>query len=125
MKARKKPVVIDAIKHDATNWDEVYEFLGGEGSGHFLDEGGVVRINTLEGQMTANIGDWIIKGVKGEFYPCKPEIFEATYEDASKPNPYREVAIFFAIRAEAGKATPKPELVDELAKKVERGEPLC
>ena len=43
---------------------------------------GVLRshINTLEGRMTAQVGDWIIKGVAGEFYPCKPDIFEATYE---------------------------------------------
>ena len=43
-------------------------------------DGGRVGISTLEGVMTATIGDWIIKGVQGEFYPCKPDIFEKTYE---------------------------------------------
>ncbi len=42
----------------------------------------VLLIETLEGEMTANVGDWIIRGVKGEFYPCKPDIFAATYEAA-------------------------------------------
>jgi len=42
-----------------------------------------LKIFTLEGSLTASVGDWIIKGVKGEFYPCKPDIFEATYEEVS------------------------------------------
>ena len=40
----------------------------------------ILKIKTLEGEMTANVGDWIIKGVAGELYPCKPDIFEKTYE---------------------------------------------
>lgn len=47
---------------------------------------GGLEILTLEGKMTADVGDWIIRGVKGEFYPCKPDIFEATYEPAEEPS---------------------------------------
>jgi hypothetical protein len=49
---------------------------------NFLDSGpeGEIYLDTLEGTMRADVGDWVIKGVKGEFYPCKPDIFEATYE---------------------------------------------
>lgn len=78
---RKKPVVIEAVQRDATakTWNEIQSMgctdtVPGEmGGGHFL-------IKTLEGYMRADIGDWIIKGVKGEFYPCKPDIFERTYD---------------------------------------------
>jgi hypothetical protein len=42
-----------------------------------------MNIHTLEGNMIASVGDWIIKGVKGEFYPCKPDIFESTYEEVN------------------------------------------
>jgi len=80
MKYRKKPIVIEALLWDGTQRarDELKEFCGLKsyefsGFGEFL-------IKTLEGTMRADIGDWIIKGVKGEFYPCKPDIFEATYE---------------------------------------------
>lgn len=76
-KYRKKPVVIEAIQLTTTNEKEVLEFMG-------LNEieltGLGVKIETLEGTMTANINDYIIKGVQDEFYPCKPDIFEATYE---------------------------------------------
>ena len=76
MKFRKKPVVIDAVQWtDATRLD-VMEFVG---SGALVG-GDVLVIDTLEGQMTAQKGDWIIKGVQGEFYPCKPDIFAETYE---------------------------------------------
>ena len=76
MKYRKKPVVIDAVTWTGENKEEVQEFIGDAGfvKGHYVD------IGTLEGMMVASIGDYIIKGVKGEFYPCKPDIFAATYE---------------------------------------------
>ena len=91
---RKKPVVIDAIQWDGTNIDEAVRFIadGHETFDHLPDSihvgGGVghtpalgtLDIPTLEGTMTASPGDWIIRGVKGEFYPCKPDIFAATYE---------------------------------------------
>ena len=85
-KYRKKPVVIEAVQFVTNNDDgsccaEIVRWING-GS----DEGGArtdntdIYINTLEGEMRAEVGDYIIKGVKGEFYPCKPDIFEATYE---------------------------------------------
>lgn len=79
MKFKKKPVVIDAIKNDnpfdSVRWAEQFD-----GDIHWKIEGSEITISTLEGEMTAKKGDWIIRGVKGEYYPCKPDIFEATYE---------------------------------------------
>ncbi len=72
---RKKPVVIEAVHLIGSNKFVVADWC--HGAAH---DNGTVDISTLEGVMTANVGDWIIKGVKGEFYPCKPDIFEATYE---------------------------------------------
>ncbi len=74
-KFRKKPIVIDAVQYNGQNIHELTKF--GARVGIFLEG---VGIYTLEGTMTARPGDWIIKGVQGEFYPCKPDIFEATYE---------------------------------------------
>lgn len=80
-KYRKKPVVIEAIELTAENADLIVEFCNQNGNrkvkSHPLT--GVI-IETLEGDMLANKGDFIIKGVNGEFYPCKPDIFEKTYE---------------------------------------------
>lgn len=77
-KYRKKPVVIEALQFDGTNADDIVEFCGGVLS--FTRSQELPIINTLEGDMTAQIGDFIIKGVQGEFYPVKPDIFAATYE---------------------------------------------
>lgn len=77
-KYRKKPVVIEAIQFDGTNHDDIVEFCGGVLS--FTRNPELPIINTLEGDMTAQIGDFIIKGVQGEIYPCKPDIFAVTYE---------------------------------------------
>lgn len=78
MQYRKKPVVIEAVLFTGLNHDEIADFCAPNtvkvGGGYTL------LIPTLEGEMTASKGDFIIKGVKGEFYPCKPDIFEATYE---------------------------------------------
>jgi hypothetical protein len=79
MKFRKKPVVIDAVQWTGDNRSEILEWVGvsavwGSSSG--------LTIRTLEGDHNASIGDWIIRGVKGEFYPCKPDIFAMTYEPA-------------------------------------------
>lgn len=76
MKYRKKPVTIEAIQWDGDNLDEVREFVGD--SLVVNDEG--VFIETLEGRMEASPKDFIIKGVHGEFYPCKPDIFWKTYD---------------------------------------------
>ncbi len=75
---RKKPVVIEShlYTRNALEAERVAEWCGGKQT----DEG--LEISTLEGVMRADYGDWIIKGVKGEFYPCKSEIFQATYEPA-------------------------------------------
>jgi hypothetical protein len=73
---RKKPVVIDAILWDGKL--TTVEHLHGEFSQDLGDDG--LSIHTLEGVMRADVGDWIIKGVKGELYPCKPDIFAATYD---------------------------------------------
>ena len=84
MKFRKKPVIIEAVQFDGTlrSTDplmipECSQELGSD----------TLQIPTLEGVMTARPGDWIIKGVKGEFYPCKPDIFKATYEEVPPCNP--------------------------------------
>lgn len=89
MKYRKKPVVIEAVQLTQFSLDELYTFLGITNKGSFLDCGhgidptdGQFKITTLEGVHVANINDYIIRGVKGEFYPCKPDIFEMTYEKA-------------------------------------------
>ena len=83
MKYRKKPVVIEAIRYDGDNWIEVLDFIGyntiGETKAMWIKEG-KIAIPTLEGTMTGNVGDFIIKGVMEECYPCKPDIFEQTYE---------------------------------------------
>ena len=74
---RKRPVVIDAIQYDGMNHEEIGRFAGFDVS----LENGTLFVKTLENRrLEADIGDWIIKGVKGEFYPCKPDIFAATYE---------------------------------------------
>ena len=85
MKYRKKPVVIEAFKLNRNYADLVFDFIGEENiescnSGEFAEDSCYVKIKTLEGVMTANEGDYVIKGVKGEFYPCKPDIFEMTYD---------------------------------------------
>jgi hypothetical protein len=80
-KFRKKPVVIEAMRWEGDNdsWDDIESFTKCAARLNY-EKCGEIFINTLEGTMTACVGDWIIKGVKGEFYPCKPDIFEATYE---------------------------------------------
>ena len=80
-KYRKKPVVVEAVQWTGNNWGELTDFMHDA----YGVEGQKITIVTLEGTMTADVGDWIIKGVKGEFYPCKPDIFEATYEEVFFP----------------------------------------
>jgi hypothetical protein len=76
-KFRKKPVVINAVRWTGENWEEIADFHRGDA---FTTTERVLNIATLEGVMQAQPGDWIIEGVKGEVYPCKPDIFAATYE---------------------------------------------
>lgn len=81
---RKKPVVIDAIQFTKEDKNRAFNFIT---CNHYADwdsaDNPTIRIETTEGEMTASLGDWIIKGVKGEFYPCKPDIFALTYEPAA------------------------------------------
>ena len=98
-KYRKKPVVIEAVELQWATWGEMCAFAGvgrladGKPEGCYVDSDGVGRaspmedsntiglhIPTLEGLMLARQGDFVIRGVKGELYPCKPDIFAATYE---------------------------------------------
>ena len=80
MKYRKKPVVIEAIQFTGDNIQELWDWAGADAIYGPVEDDPSAYITTLEGRMEASPGDWIIKGVQGEFYPCKPEIFEATYE---------------------------------------------
>lgn len=86
-KFRKKPVVVEAVQWNSRNREEIEHFTGflpadivDGGPGLVYLPGGNMEIPTLEGMITASPGAWIIKGVKGEFYPCKPDIFQQTYE---------------------------------------------
>ncbi len=88
MKFRKKPVVIEAVQWffsstspEINNFPAIKIFCDGKCD---LDPFDGLFIHTLEGNLKATNLDWIIKGVKNEFYPCKPDIFEMTYEPASK-----------------------------------------
>ena len=80
-KFRKKPVVIEAMQWDGTMpcWERLVEFVGSDLELITIDPP-CVRIPTPEGVMTASRGDWIIKGVRGEFYPCKDSVLRETYE---------------------------------------------
>lgn len=94
MKYVKKPVVIEAEQWDGTangangiiQWildcggSASYRCVNVDRCMEYGDSPHVIIIRTLEGPMTASLGDWIIKGVQGEFYPCKPDIFDQTYE---------------------------------------------
>jgi hypothetical protein len=96
MKFRKKPVVIDAIQSTGTPESnrEIIDWLRGTGTPAYMDtevrncspehpdgfDYPALYINTLEGAMKVSAGDWVIRGVKGEAYPCKPDIFAATYD---------------------------------------------
>ena len=83
MRFRKKPVVVEAWKNtDDTRSAPLWLINAWRTSKVRFVGGGVIEIHTLEGVMLAELGDWIIRGVKGELYPCKPDIFEATYEVA-------------------------------------------
>ena len=77
---RVKTVVIEAIPFRGDNWNAVMRFVGSDRC--WSDQKTFIVVPTPEGEMRAEIGDWIIQGVKGEFYPCKPDIFEATFEPA-------------------------------------------
>ena len=82
---RKKPVVIEAVQWNGENSREITAFCGAEitafcGASGCTFDGVKLTVWTMGGGLNASIGDWIIKGVKGKFYPCKPDIFDTTYE---------------------------------------------
>ena len=81
-KYRKKPVLIEAVQWlGQRSLGHIHEFVQDCDREVLIDNDQLI-IPTLEGDHKANLGDWIIKGVQGELYPCKPDIFEATYEPA-------------------------------------------
>lgn len=95
-KFRKRPIVIEAMRIDGTKerFDDIWDWAcpsndtlkspihcGNKFDGEGGDDYGILYIDTLEGQMIANLGDWIVKGINGEFYPVKPDIFKKTYEE--------------------------------------------
>jgi hypothetical protein len=86
MKYKKKPIVINAIEWTGGNLDECMCFLGGDFISYRAekhpDGKREIFVKTLEGSHVASKNDWIIRGVKGEHYPCKPEIFKTTYDIA-------------------------------------------
>lgn len=88
MKVRKKPVEVEAVQWTGLNLEEIKAFVGesliytrevGKGKPRLF-----MKIKTLEGDMLTSEGDYIIKGISGEFYPCKPDIFKATYEEVEE-----------------------------------------
>ena len=90
MRYRKKPVIIEATQWTGSNFEEIKQFVTKDLI-YDIDDAAwkvgmgvpdiTIKIKTLEGEMLASIGDFIIKGVDGEFYPCKPDIFQKTYEE--------------------------------------------
>lgn len=103
MRFRKKPVEIEAVQLKWTTWNEMCEHAvvgllsDGRPQGCYVDDDGKalpegsvserigLQIPTLEGVMLAVEGDWIIRGVKGELYPCKPDVFALTYDEVDAP----------------------------------------
>lgn len=84
-KYRKKPVVIEAVQWTGENFEEIQKMLINADENRVImphpnEDDDSLLIVTLEGEMRADKGDYIIKGIQGEFYPCKPEIFAQTYE---------------------------------------------
>jgi len=76
-KYRKKPVEVEAVQYTGDNFQDLAEFVGKD----LVVGVSGIYIRTLEGDMLISIGDYVIRGVNGEFYPCKPDIFEKTYEE--------------------------------------------
>lgn len=89
MRYRKKPIVVDAWQWNGENPAKWPPYLRDVPVSQIVDGHKVIqlRIATLEGDLCASRGDWIIRGVEGEVYPCKPNIFEATYELANDTAP--------------------------------------
>ena len=97
---RKKPIVIEAVQYDGDNEFDIKDWAQGAITSPFTygKNPPKLEIKTLEGVMTANIGDWIIKGVAGEFYPCKPDVFAATYEPVEPTTNCSQLGSKFTIK---------------------------
>lgn len=80
MRVRKKVIEVDAIQWDGTNVDEIWDEFGAQDVYGPTDTTPDLVITTLEGPMHAPVGWWIIRGIEGELYPCKPSVFDASYE---------------------------------------------
>lgn len=98
---RKKPITIEAVRFDGLNPTEIKDFVGKNCEVKIYDNEvtppvACIVIHTLEGDMKVSKGDYIIKGVKGEFYPCRPDIFEQTYESAESQKGLDEAADMYA-----------------------------
>ena len=76
-KWKKKPVVVEAIQYTGLNRIECLTFIGP----NFDEDLSYPNVQTLEGNMKVSVGDYIIRGVKGEYYPCKPDVFASSYEE--------------------------------------------
>lgn len=121
MKFRKKPVVIEAVQYTGNNCFEILKFMDRAKDiwEAELNETDSPIINTLEGNLYVAKDDWIIKGIKGEFYPCKPEIFEMTYEPADfeqstpKPDGHVHTVPTFTKHFESKDCWCEPELIDD------------
>ncbi len=83
-KYRKKPIVIEAMQYTGSNLSEVLDFINAHSKtnrSHYIGGEGRLCVKTPEGNMRASFDDWVIIGIGGEVYPCKPDIFKATYEE--------------------------------------------
>lgn len=80
---RNKPIIIEAIRNNGNNYEEIAGFVGDKCWVSRRMNAPVI-LDTLEGRMPARLGDWIIKGVKGQFYSCAEDIFNATYESVEE-----------------------------------------
>lgn len=121
---RKKPVVIEAVQVDSHDYDGMCEIAAWCGGRADETDGHVIAIDTLEGTMFADPGDWIIRGTEGEFYPCKPAAFAGTFDPDEEADPveavaapgypmvdyHRELALRMAIRSRGGGSTPAETL---------------
>ena len=91
---RKKPVEIEAVQFTGHNYDRIASWMGAAATTMISPDGTLdLHIETLEGTLHVSPDDWVIRGVQGEFYPCKPDIFEQTYEPA-EPHPVARVELF-------------------------------
>ena len=82
----KYRIVIEAMKYDGYNYPSVQDWISGEAHvwPAWIHDYGPFQIDTLEGEMTVSVGDYVIKGINGEFYPCKPDVFLRTYEEVQE-----------------------------------------